>query len=698
MGNFFLKKYKKPVFIFCFALILAAILSFVGALNPLKELEYKTIDFRFRAHPTEEKADKDILLVAIDDYSLQEFSNNGISWPWPHDFYQIFVQFAAQSGAKNILFDILFYEPDLDRPEFMPGQTDKLFAEAMKESGNVILAAELTNNEAQQKISLDKFSIQSKMKENIDVFLSAVPPIPELLEASAAIGVVNVQPDSDGIIRRVPYLYNYKAHFLPQMALAAVLQNRKLNEISIPKNNEHFVYWYGKSAFLYVPFYAVIQSVFAEDMGSKPLLENDVFKDKIVIVGSTASGTIRDVISTPYPKAIPGMELWATVISNFDQNHEVTFMGKGWIFLLLLILISISYFIFCRFHRFRQQLLFLLIPVLYFFIMDLSWNYGSIWLPVVSPFIAFSLTFVFLILLSYFSEGKAKIEIQKIFSRYLHPDVINELIQHPDTVKLGGKEINATILFTDIANFTTFSEGRKAPELIRYLNEYFDHLTAFVLEHKGLLDKYTGDGIMAIFGAPLTREDNALLACRAALAHKRFTEQLTDEEVTSFLHQNTRLGINTGMIVAGNLGSALRMDYTAIGDDVNLAARLEGVNKIYKTRIMISDNTYRSIQKKLLCRELDTITVKGKHNTTTVYELLDERMPESNKKYPWLDDFNEGISFYKEGEWQKALNLFKRTLAIIPNDYATKLFYERCEKLLANPPADWNFVLNLETK
>jgi adenylate cyclase len=702
MRNIFLTSFKKPFFVVSFAFLLALLLLLINQFSFWKELEYKTIDFRFRVNATPDIADTDILLVTIDDYSLQEFSNNGISWPWPRDFYQIALHYLQQSGAKMVLFDILFYEPDIDRAEFQPGYTDKLFADAIKNSGNVTLAIELTQNENLLPVSLDKFHFNSSFTENIQTYQSAILPIPVLLETVRALGVVNVKPDSDGIVRRVPYLYKFEDYYLPQLALAAILQENRLIEPAISFQNEHFVYWYAaggaNNPFPYIPFFALIQSFFAGQNNSEALLSSELFKDKIIIIGSTASGTIRDVISTPFPQVVPGIELWATIISNLRQSHTISFLPTVWSFFLLFGLIVSSYLIFCRFHRFREQLLFFLIPIIYALVVMFGWNYGNVCLPVISPFFAFLITFLFLILMSYFSEGKAKIEIQKIFSRYLHPDVISELIQHPDTVKLGGKEIKATILFTDIANFTTFSEGKNAPQLIQYLNEYFNHLTGFVLEYRGLLDKYTGDGIMAIFGAPLTSEDNALLACRAALAHKRFSDNLTGDEVIYHLHKNTRLGINTGLIVAGNLGSSLRMDYTAIGDDVNLAARLEGVNKIYKTRIMISDNTYQAVQDNLLCRELDTITVKGKHNTTTVYELLEERSPETIIKLSWLDDFNQAITMYKAGNWQNALEKFQKVHEFIPNDYATDLFIERCKKLLANPPQVWNFVLNLESK
>jgi len=699
MDKFFIKNFKKPFFALVFSLFIALVFMLIRPYNPIRELEYKTMDFRFRTFPFPEKPDSSIVLIAIDDYSLQEFSQNGISWPWPRDIYQILLQYLQQDSAKTVLFDMLFYEPDLERAETSQAYTDQLFADAIKQSGNVILAAELTHNETQAAESIKKFQVKPSHKESIESFAGAIMPIPLLSEASQSVGIINVKPDSDGIIRRVPYYYDYANYYLAQMGLAAVLQEKELNSLKLQESNEHFVFWYGteESPFRYIPFYAIIQSFLAGE-SEESLLEEGFFEDKTVVIGSTASGTIRDVISTPYPQVLPGMELWATIISNLQQNHTITFVANGWIFLLLFFLIVPSYFLFCRFHRFRAQLLFFVVPLIYYLIVIISWQNFHLWLPVVSPLFAFLLTFGFLIIMSYFSEGKAKIEIQKIFSRYLHPDVISELIQHPDSVKLGGKEIRATILFSDIANFTTFSEGRKAPELIQVLNQYFNYLTNFVLQFKGLLDKYTGDGIMAIFGAPLSLEDNALLACKAALAHKRFARELSSEETTAFLHQHTRIGINTGMIVAGNLGSALRMDYTAIGDDVNLAARLEGVNKIYKTAIMISESTYKAVQEKMLCRELDTITVKGKHNATTVYELLEENTAEMKEKYSWLDEFNEAISHYKKGKWQEALQIFKIVQKKIPKDYATERFIKKCKTLLTEPPENWSYIENLESK
>jgi len=234
------------------------------------------------------------------------------------------------------------------------------------------------------------------------------------------------------------------------------------------------------------------------------------------------------------------------------------------------------------------------------------------------------------------------------------------------------------------------------------LNEYFDKITGIVLENNGLLDKYTGDGIMAIFGAPIPKKDHAIMAYRAAFEHRIYCRKLQEEKqefnAADNFHIHTRIGVNSGPIVAGNIGSKNRMDYTAIGDNVNLAARLEGVNKIYKTQIMLSESTYDLIKKQFLCRELDRLRVKGKTEPTSVYELLDENTEEAVRKNAWIEDYAKGLSYYKKAEWNKAIDIFERLSQNPTNDKASGVMLERCRKFKHETPKDWDGIFTLEVK
>ena len=310
------------------------------------------------------------------------------------------------------------------------------------------------------------------------------------------------------------------------------------------------------------------------------------------------------------------------------------------------------------------------------------------------PITGFVFAFIYSSLTGYFIEGKSRKELKKVFSRYLHPMVIEQILNNPEKIKLGGASIEATVLFSDIADFTPFSENKTAEELIKLLNKYFEALTDFVLSNNGLLDKYTGDGIMAIFGAPVSMKEHAYFACKAALAHKKFSE--TDNSEVALLHKNTRIGINSGTIVAGNLGSEQKTDYTAIGDNVNLASRLEGVNKVFKTKIIISETTFQLVKENFICRELDKIKVKGKTLPTSIYELVEEKTAKNKPR--WIEIYEEGLSFYRDRKWDLAIQKFKLVLKTKEEDFPSKVMTERCEKLKRENPKNWDGVFSLKTK
>jgi adenylate cyclase len=299
----------------------------------------------------------------------------------------------------------------------------------------------------------------------------------------------------------------------------------------------------------------------------------------------------------------------------------------------------------------------------------------------------------------YVAEGRAKNEIRSIFSRYVHPDVIETLTRHPNQIVMGGDLVNASILFTDIADFTTYAETRRADVLVPELNAYLSVLTESVLDEGGLLDKFTGDGIMALYGVPLHTPDHAVQACRTALRHLAFTQSLRPESASEsdlFFHQHTRIGINSGDIIAGNIGSSRRMDFTAIGDDVNLAARLEGVNKVYGTRIIIGEATRAQIGDMFVVRELDSITVKGKANPIRIFELVAEvGTPET---ISWIRDYEEGLLWYRQGDWSLAEHRFVELAARHPADKASAVMADRCMTLRNLSPSDWDGVYRIQSK
>lgn len=286
-----------------------------------------------------------------------------------------------------------------------------------------------------------------------------------------------------------------------------------------------------------------------------------------------------------------------------------------------------------------------------------------------------------------------------MFGKYLSPVVISEIIEKNDQVELGGKELTATIFFSDIKNFTTISEKISPTELVALLNDYFSAATDVILNYQGLIDKYIGDAIMAVFGAPVFKKNHAELACAAALIVQQQIKKLWQGKNQHKPELLTRIGINTGNIVVGNIGSTLRLDYTAIGDSVNLASRLEGVNKVYATNIIISESTYLDVKDQFLTRSLDRLRVKGKNEPVLIYELMSKKEDAQDSLAALSGQFQEGIACYNQKDFEKAKRLLLEIIKDFPDDGPSNLYLKRCQQFMENPPAeDWDGVFLMETK
>jgi len=277
--------------------------------------------------------------------------------------------------------------------------------------------------------------------------------------------------------------------------------------------------------------------------------------------------------------------------------------------------------------------------------------------------------------------------------------VVNEILRHPEQLKLGGDKKELTVLFSDIRGFTSISEGLSPEELVHLLNEYLTVMTDIVFKHEGTLDKYMGDAIMAIYGAPFEQEDHAARACLSALemmeALKLLNKKWMGEGKPPL---DIGIGINTGLMMVGNMGSEQLFDYTVMGDAVNLGSRLESANKSYRTNILISESTYEEVREEFVCMEVDSVRVKGKNLPVKIYQLLGHRkVPEQLSKA--VSYFEEGLKSYKERRWQEAIGNFKLVKKLDGDLQVADLYIQRCLDLIANPPPpDWDGVFTMTTK
>ncbi|HEX7534882.1 MAG TPA: adenylate/guanylate cyclase domain-containing protein, partial [Syntrophales bacterium] len=432
----------------------------------------------------------------------------------------------------------------------------------------------------------------------------------------------------------------------------------------------------------------------------KGRLSPDTFKDKIVIVGATAIG-IYDLRLTPYSSVFPGVEIHATAIDNIlHGNFLHRSSGTS--------LLDVCVIVFCglligivvpRVKAVQGMILALLIVTVFVVVNAFIFSRYNLWLNVVYPALTMIIIYLGITVYRYITEEREKKKIRGAFQYYLTASVINEMLKDPSKLKLGGDKKDLTVLFSDIRGFTTISEKLTPEDLVRLLNEYLTEMTNLVFKYDGLLDKYMGDAIMAVFGAPLDQPDHAVRACRTALDMmeelRKLQKKWADEGRPVF---DIGVGINSGDMVVGNMGSDMRFDYTVMGDMVNLGSRLEGINKEYGTNIVISEYTYAAVKDALFCRELDSVRVKGKKLPVKIYELLGEKK-DAEKWERAVSLFEEGLLKYKLGLWDEAIAAFRKVIEVKQDDAPAKLYIGRCEELKKNPPeGPWAGVFTMTRK
>ena len=689
-----------------------------------KRFVYASDDFKQTHCARNDLADKSTVIVAIDDYSIKNFSDKfNYNWPWPRQFYGIVVDYMKQAGAKSVTFDILFTQSEVGRMDVDGTSSEKAFADAMAGFGSVILGENLSDEASQGE--KDSYADKGLVFENSQKmpgrkYRSSERPIPGLSESAAHIGVVNFHPDEDGVCRKLPLVFNVNGVLRPQLSLAAYLvaendtllrYDEKKRELvtekkRFPLDRDGFypIYWYGqggpKGVYRYDSFYNVFISATQVISGEKPAIPLSEFKGKNVVVCATASG-LMDLKATPFSTTdspYPGGEIHATLFDNLINDRGIRPVSDYLVRAATLTLMVILAYVFITRSLvsaigFALVLIFGTVALSFYLFRNHMVQMNYIF-PVLAVFFTSMASAVYQTL----TEGQKKRQIKAIFSRYLHEDVIDLLMKDPEKVDLEGTELVATVLFTDLQGFTTFAEDKKPKTLIEVLNRYFDTVTGIVLDLGGMLDKYTGDGIMAIFGAPIAREGHAKAACEAILA---FRDKGVNDLISSAPGMKilTRIGISSGPIVVGNLGSRRNMNFTAIGDTVNLSARLEGVNKAYGTTNIMSEFTWDFVKDDYYFRELDYIRVKGKNKPIRVFTLIDRKEAMSESALAIEERFKEAMACYRLRNWDEAITLFQGVLELNQGDPPSEAYIDRCQLLKTHPElVDEQGVFTFKTK
>ena len=681
----------------------------------LDHWEAKTWDWRVNilAKPTPHT--KKIILIMLDQNSLDWAKDeNGLSWPWPREVYGAIIQFCKRTGARALAFDVLFTEPSK-----YGVADDQAFASEIRSFKNFVGTVFLSRTAGSEKSWPSFASVPKLNVQGLDSWLSGAGhnafarasfPVAEISAAAGGLANVHMDPDSDNVYRRAALFEIFDGKVLPSLALASILTTKpdtplKIypgrfmlgdEEIPVDAAGKVILNFRGPSGTHKIYSAAsVIQSELRLQNGETPTIKNlEDFKDAYVLFGFTAPG-LFDLRPAPVSGVYPGVEISATMLDNLLANDFMRPVPTAMLIIVTMIVALLAGMATSSVSGISRSILvyvfFICAPVI---LCLIAYRLGF-WLPLVVQETGVAVTLFGAGLIYYTTEGRQKMFIKNAFKQYLSPAVIEQLIVHPERLKLGGERRMLSIFFSDLEGFTGISEGLDPEALTNLLNAYLTAMTDIIYEEGGTVDKYEGDAIIAFWNAPLAQPDHALrcvravLKCQAKLAQMRpsFRESLGKD-------LKMRIGVNTGQAVVGNMGSHSRFDYTMIGDAVNLAARLEGINKQFGTYILISQSTMEQMAGAFPVREISRVAVVGRREPVVVYEpMLPEDIDEHKQRM--LTRFAEGLKLFYAGNISQAQNVFS---GLAEEDPAASSYLTKCGELIEHPPEDWHGVWVITTK
>jgi adenylate cyclase len=650
----------------------AAVESGIG---PLQTIEAKTYDWRLSATAKPATARRDIALVEIDEYSLRNLERAAGGWPWPRAVHSMLIDYLHRAPAKLIAYDVDFAAADTRRgfdfgdSTWSGTQSDAALVESVKAAGNVLLLANATYNAtAGQSVGLRDDDYQlggADLIERKVIF----PPFAALGAAAVGFGHNLFVLDPDGTIRHTVPFVRSGSHVVPSLGVAAAAyasriaphdvriagedhEQLAIGPSTMPLSRRFEKTSDGVTAYQWAlvnfrgpsvlgdlqtrsyPTYSFFDLETSEEQllaGVAPKVDPAVFRDKIVFVGTTASG-LFDVFETPFAHGrMPGIQVHAAVADDVLSNrfmHPPAAAQRIATVALLAIAIGI---VAAVLPAWWATLVTIVVAGGGIWAATYAFSHGY-WINLSQPLLAMSLAVFGGVSYQYFVEGREKRRMKKLFGQYVSKDVYEQLVAHPELARLGGQRREMTVLFSDIRGFTTVTEQGRPEDIVTMLNEYFTRMVDVVFRHHGTLDKFVGDMVMALFGAPLDDPQHADHAMEAALDMIEELRALNARWKTEgrYAGLDIGIGINTGPMIAGNIGSDAVMSYTVIGDAVNLGSRLESLNKQYGTRIIISDTTREQLTRRYSMRPLGDVIVKGKTQPVAIFEVTGREGPGTN--------------------------------------------------------------------
>jgi len=729
-------------------IVMALVALSIAVIRPdfSEQLELKLLDQRFKLRGVV-APDPRVMIVTVDDNALSEVGR----WPWSRDKIAVIVErILGEYQAKALGFDIVFSEEQLNplqeslRLLKAANQSDKQVAQWLKEHQSVgdidarlqrvltqyhdrlvpgyffyprgsnvpeLAAKELASEMALLQASAMTSELSPEAMGSIPQLAAIEGNLPRFTQQADAVGFFNFFPDVDGTVRRVPLMVERDGYVFPSldMQLLRIYKGWPDMRVKVGAQGVESVYLGEQSIRTdasgsmllnhYGPGYTFSYVSAADVLAGR--VDKNVLKDAIVLLGVTAVG-VFDYRPSPFDSVFPGVEGHAAAISNILRDEEIYrpdgLDGMELLAVLLLALVC-GRLVMGRGPVLQAMIIFAVPSAILALAMGLFVQQG-IDLHVTYLLLAVLLTTVPVTLLEYMAESRRRAFIHAAFSNYLPAKVVDGLIKNPEKLNLGGEEKHLTAMFTDIASFSTFSEQLNPQELVAFLNQYLTAMSDIILQYGGTIDKYEGDAIIAFFGAPVDMQEHAVQCVLAALEQQKVLQGLRQKwKQAGYPEVHIRIGINSGPMVVGNMGTHSHKNYTMMGDHVNLASRLEGVCKIYRTPILISRDTYLLVKDKIAARFVDRVRVVGRKQPVDLFEPLGEFNAEIEESLKIHQKYEQAWTLMKNNKFDEASMAFLQLHKAYPNEILYEVMLARASHFINEPPSPaWHGVFDLDCK
>lgn len=619
------------------ALILT--LAYAGAFDRLEAITY---DLRVRSAADPARADPSIVIIDVDNASFDALTEQLGRWPWTRRVWTTTLRYVSKGKPRVVAFDIIFAGATENQPEI-----DAQLAAAIEAAANVVTSFNFSRasvDRSDQEAEARKLKVlEREARPAGEGYLldraqyTANVPLEEIGAAAAGLGCINSVPDADATLRRTPPAFRFGERTYPSFALRTAelaAGGATLPQVPLDGQGNLLLLWHGpaadpdgkgpaRAAYRRIPIWQIVCSIYPDQCPPEvERFSSDFFNNKIVIVGASAAGSY-DVRPTPFAEQDPGFFVHATAIDNLLRGDGIRLSPRWLLPLAVALLVAVGTMLSIRIASGLWGAAAAVgVLALWTLAAWLAFSRGHLWLPLIAPVAALALSYISASTIRYATVGRELRRTRGTLDRYISPQLVDYVLENLETVQLGGQKRELTILFSDVRNFTTLTEKSDPTELITLLNEYLEAMTEIIFKHDGVVDKFIGDGIMAYWGAFTPGKNHALLASRASLEMLERLEELNRNWAAQGRNSIAiGIGLNTGEVVFGNVGSGRKVEFTVIGDPVNLAARLEGQNKDFGTSIIISEFTRERLGDLARVRPLGGVKVKGKTVETQIYEL-----------------------------------------------------------------------------